>query len=84
MFVIHRLLLVLGACCLWVNATQAAVGSGTIAVRLVITAGCEVTQRSADAHPAVRCSAAPDSPTQFTVSTAHEAGNPRTVVTLNW
>jgi hypothetical protein len=87
MFVIRRLLLALGASCLWINAAQAVAGSGQIEARLVITAGCEVTQHAVDGRPAVHCSTAPEAPTQFTVSTDQgtlEDGSPRTLVTLNW
>lgn len=87
MFVIHRLLLVVGACCLWVNPAQAVVSSGQISAQLVITAGCEVSPGSAASRPLVRCSTASDSPTEFTLSTEQapqEDGSPRTLVTLNW
>lgn len=83
----HRLLSVLGLCCLWANSAQAAASGGQVEARLVITAGCEVSQNPAGGKPAVSCGAAPESPTQFTVSTLDDVqddGRPRTVVTLNW
>lgn len=84
MHTFQRILLTLGLGCLPMGVACAAVLSGQMEARLVITRACEVT---ASARVGVSCAASANGATRYILSTGalqKGAAGDRVIVTLTW